>query len=130
MGFKFHHMNFCTDNLPRLTTFYKTLFELGTINNSTHTVISRDRDDRAYTGKVDFLTDGGVEFHLAERDLDTSASTPTTSRRSCVSVTNRASVIQTTAAGRYPVGTRSFCKIRTAKSSKCTKPTCFLHSKK
>ena len=71
MSFKFHHMNFCTDNLPRLTNFYKTLFELGTINNATHTVISGQRDDRAYTGKVDFLTDGGIEFHLAERDLDT-----------------------------------------------------------
>ena len=71
MSFKFHHLNFCTDNLPRLTGFYKTLFELGTINDSAHKVISRERDDRAYTGKVDFLTDGDVEFHWAERDLDT-----------------------------------------------------------
>ena len=71
MSFKFHHVNFCTDDLPRLTGFYKTLFELGTINASTHTVISRQRDDRAYTGKVDFLTDGNIEFHWAERDLET-----------------------------------------------------------
>jgi catechol 2,3-dioxygenase-like lactoylglutathione lyase family enzyme len=64
MKFKFHHMNICTDNLPRLTDFYKTLFELGTIKADTHTVI-------AYTGKVDFLTDGDIEFHWAERDLNT-----------------------------------------------------------
>ena len=70
MNFKFHHMNLCTDNLPRLTQFYKTLFELGTINDTDHTVISRQRDDRAYTGKVDFLTDGDIEFHWAERDLE------------------------------------------------------------
>jgi hypothetical protein len=36
-----------------LTKFYQTL-ELGTIKDDPHTVISRERDDRAYTGKVDF----------------------------------------------------------------------------
>jgi predicted enzyme related to lactoylglutathione lyase len=56
MKFKFHHMNICTDNLPRLTKFYKTLFELGTIADDEHTVVSGNREDRAYTGKVDFLT--------------------------------------------------------------------------
>jgi catechol 2,3-dioxygenase-like lactoylglutathione lyase family enzyme len=71
MSFKFHHMNICTDNLPRLTKFYKTLFDLGTINDAAHTVISRERDDRAYTGAVDFLTDGAIEFHWSERDLET-----------------------------------------------------------
>ena len=71
MSFKFHHMNICTDNLPRLTNFSKNLFDLGTINAPTHKVISRERDDRAYTGAVDFLTDGNIEFHWSERDLDT-----------------------------------------------------------
>jgi catechol 2,3-dioxygenase-like lactoylglutathione lyase family enzyme len=69
--FKFHHMNLCSDNLPRLTSFYKNLFELGAITDDEHTVVSRDRADRAYMGKVDFLTDGDIEFHWAERDLDT-----------------------------------------------------------
>ena len=71
MEFKFHHMNICTDNLPRLTKFYQTLFQLGTITDAEHNVISRQREDRAYTGKVDFLTDGDIEFHWAERDLET-----------------------------------------------------------
>ncbi|MGY0198792.1 VOC family protein [Leptothrix sp. BB-3] len=71
MNFKFHHMNICTDNLPRLTQFYKTLFELGTINDKEHTVVSGIREDRAYTGNVDFLTDGAIEFHWSERDLNT-----------------------------------------------------------
>ena len=57
MNFKFHHMNICTDNLPRLTKFYKQLFDLGTISDKEHTVVSGIREDRAYTGKVDFLTD-------------------------------------------------------------------------
>ena len=38
MNFKFHHMNICTDNLSRLTKFYTTLFELGTISDKEHTV--------------------------------------------------------------------------------------------
>jgi catechol 2,3-dioxygenase-like lactoylglutathione lyase family enzyme len=71
MQFKFHHLNLCSDNLPRLTNFYKSLFSFGAITDEAHTVISRDREDRAYTGAVDFLTDGDIEFHWAERDLET-----------------------------------------------------------
>jgi hypothetical protein len=71
MNFKFHHMNICTDNLSRLSKFYKTLFDLGTISDKEHTVVSGIREDRAYTGKVDFLTDGDIEFHWSERDLET-----------------------------------------------------------
>ena len=40
MKFKFHHMNLCTDSLARLTKFYQTLFDLGTINDKEHTVVS------------------------------------------------------------------------------------------
>jgi hypothetical protein len=28
MQFKFHHLNLCSDNLPRLTNFYKFIFAL------------------------------------------------------------------------------------------------------
>ena len=71
MNFKFHHMNLCTDSLPRLTKFYQTLFDLGTIKDQEHTVVSGLSAARPYTGKVDFLSDGAIEFHWAERDLDT-----------------------------------------------------------
>jgi catechol 2,3-dioxygenase-like lactoylglutathione lyase family enzyme len=71
MNFKFDHMNLCTDSLPRLTRFYQTLFDLGTIKDEEHTVISGRSPSRPYTGNVDFLTDGAIEFHWAERDLDT-----------------------------------------------------------
>lgn len=33
MNFKFHHLNLCTDNLPRLTKVYQRLFDLGTIRD-------------------------------------------------------------------------------------------------
>ena len=71
MNFKFHHINLCTDSLPRLTNFYKTLFDLGTIADEEHGRVDPSSDGSGYTGKVDFLTDGNLEFHWAERDLDT-----------------------------------------------------------
>jgi catechol 2,3-dioxygenase-like lactoylglutathione lyase family enzyme len=71
MNFKFHHMNLCTDSLPRLTKFYQTLFELGTIHDEEHARVNAESTTTGYNGKVDFLTDGDIEFHWAERDLDT-----------------------------------------------------------
>jgi catechol 2,3-dioxygenase-like lactoylglutathione lyase family enzyme len=70
MKFKFHHLNLCTDSLPRLTKFYQTLFDLGTINDEEHKR-SPHSPTTGYNGNVDFLTDGAIEFHWAERDLDT-----------------------------------------------------------
>ena len=128
-------MNICTDNLPRLTKFYKTLFELGTITDDAHTVISRDREDRAYTGKVDFLTDGDIEFHWAERDLDTGfklkkfvnqwamgtfASELTISKASCVDVMHWGFATLTMAVGQFLAGTKFFYMIQMVTASKCT----------
>ena len=39
MKFKFHHLNLCTDNLPRLTKFHQQLFDLGTIRDEEHTSV-------------------------------------------------------------------------------------------
>jgi catechol 2,3-dioxygenase-like lactoylglutathione lyase family enzyme len=71
MNFKFHHMNLCTDSLPRLTRFYQTLFDLGTIRDLEHTRVNAQSTSSGYSGKVDFLSDGAIEFHWAERDVDT-----------------------------------------------------------
>lgn len=71
MNFKFHHLNLCTDNLPRLTSFYQKLFDLGTIRDQEHTRVNTERTGNGYSGNVDFLTDGAIEFHWAERDVDT-----------------------------------------------------------
>ena len=82
MNFKFHHMNICTDNLPRLTKFYRTLFDLGTIADKEHTVVSGIREDRAYTGKVDFLTDGDIEHqrHYSASCFSAASSSRSTAR--------------------------------------------------
>src|SRR5438045_8613787 len=64
MKFKLHHMNLCADNVSRLSEFYRSVFDLGTIDDYV-----RINTTDGYGGKVDFLTDGAVEFHLARRDL-------------------------------------------------------------
>jgi len=71
MKFKFHHVNFCSDNLPRLTKFYQTLLDLDTIRDEEHSRVDDQSTGTGYSGKVDFMTDGAIEFHLAETDLDT-----------------------------------------------------------
>lgn len=68
MNFKFHHMNLCSDNLGRLTNFYQTMFNLGAINDG-RTRVNDKSMEVGYNGKVDFVSDGAIEFHLAGRDL-------------------------------------------------------------
>lgn len=67
MQFKYHHLNLCTENVQRLSEFYRSVFGLSRI-----TEYQRVNDDDAtgYGGSVDFLTDGAVEFHIAKKDVD------------------------------------------------------------
>jgi catechol 2,3-dioxygenase-like lactoylglutathione lyase family enzyme len=71
MNFKFHHLNLCTDSLPQLTEFYQKLFDFGTINDAEHTRVNNQSKTSGYDGNVDFLSDGAIEFHWAERDINT-----------------------------------------------------------
>lgn len=65
MKFKFHHMNLCTEDVPRITTFYQGLFGLQPV----HGYVRVD-GGTTYGGNVNFVTDGDVEFHLARRDIE------------------------------------------------------------
>lgn len=71
MKFKFHHMNLCTDGLPKLSAFYRNLFDMGAVGGTGHVRVNDKGPSSAYSGKVDFVTDGAIEFHLSERDLNT-----------------------------------------------------------
>lgn len=66
MSIKFHHVNLCSENVQRLSEFYRSIFDLEGVGGADH--IRIDSNDR-YGGKVDFVTDGVTEFHLATRDL-------------------------------------------------------------
>ena len=65
MKFKFHHMNLCTEDVPRITTFYQSLFGLQPV----HGYVRVD-GSTSYGGNVNFVTDCDVEFHLARRDIE------------------------------------------------------------
>jgi len=65
MKFKFHHMNLCTEDVPRITNFYQSLFGLQPV----HGYVRVD-GSTSYGGNVNFVTDGDVEFHLARRDIE------------------------------------------------------------
>lgn len=64
MNFKYHHLNLCSENVPRLAEFYRSVFGLGSLE------YERINTAAGYGGNVAFLTDGAIEFHLAKRDLE------------------------------------------------------------
>lgn len=65
MNLKFHHMNLCAEDVQRIAAFYRSVFDLESVQGH-----KRVNTADGYGGNVDFLTDGAVEFHLARRDVD------------------------------------------------------------
>jgi catechol 2,3-dioxygenase-like lactoylglutathione lyase family enzyme len=70
MEFKYHHMNLCTEDVPRLSKFYQSIFDLNRIQDEEHGLTSEETVNR-YDGQVEFLTDGQVEFHITKKDNET-----------------------------------------------------------
>jgi len=66
MKLKLHHVNFATENVGRLDQFYKEILGL---SSETRDLPIREKN-KGYPGDVSFLTDGRLQFHLAEKDLD------------------------------------------------------------
>jgi glyoxylase I family protein len=66
MKLQLHHINLCTNNVPALDAFYRSVLDLGN-EPSMEKLRSKDKD--GYTGKVSFVTDGTTQMHLSERDL-------------------------------------------------------------
>jgi catechol 2,3-dioxygenase-like lactoylglutathione lyase family enzyme len=71
MKFHFHHMNLCSENVGRLSSFYRSIFDLDRIEDEEHVRCNTDTA-HGYSAEVDFVTDGAVEFHLATKDIDLS----------------------------------------------------------
>lgn len=70
MKFKYHHMNLCTEDVSRLSNFYKSIFDLDQLQDEEHGLTTEDTVNR-YDGQVEFLTDGEVEFHITKKDNNT-----------------------------------------------------------
>jgi len=69
MALEFHHINFVSKNVDAMDNFYRTILEMNSIpvDNFPRTEAV---DDQGYGGQINFVTEGKIEMHLAERDLD------------------------------------------------------------
>jgi len=65
MKLKLHHVNYSTKNVGAVADFYRSLFNLKPVIARSHEQIRSE----GYDGKVEFLTDGTTEFHIAAQDL-------------------------------------------------------------
>ena len=69
MKLEFHHINFVSKNIDDMNNFYKKILSMDSIpiENFPRT---EETADSGYSGKINFLTEGKIEMHLAERDLN------------------------------------------------------------
>ena len=66
MKLKLHHINLSSNNVQKMNDFYKKVLQLDTETNDLPTLERR----KGYSGEVAFVTDGNIQTHLAEKDLD------------------------------------------------------------
>ena len=69
MKLEFHHINFVSKDVGKMDKFYKKILNMKGIplENFPRT---EETDDSGYSGKINFVTEGKIEMHLAERDLN------------------------------------------------------------
>ena len=69
MKLEFHHINFVSKNIDEMNNFYKKILRMDSIpiENFPRT---EETADSGYSGKINFVTEGKIEMHLAERDLN------------------------------------------------------------
>ena len=68
MKLKLHHINLSTNNVSRMNDFYKNILLLDTETKDLPVLETK----KGYSGDVDFVTDGNIQTHLAEKDLNVS----------------------------------------------------------
>ena len=65
MKLKLHHVNFATTDVAAMDKFYRDVLEMQTIPD-----MGRNRKkDEGYPGDVAFVTDGTMQMHIAEKDM-------------------------------------------------------------
>ncbi len=66
MKLKLHHVNLCTTNVSAMDQFYRDVLDM----QPDPTMGTQRVKDDGYPGDVSFVTDGDMQVHLAEKDLD------------------------------------------------------------
>ena len=69
MKLEFHHINFVSKDVDELNNFYKNILQMDSIseNDFPRTVAT---NKTGYNGKIKFVTEGKIQMHLAEKDLN------------------------------------------------------------
>ncbi|NCX58326.1 MAG: VOC family protein [Rhodobacteraceae bacterium] len=62
MKLEFHHINFVSNDVSKMHEFYTKVLRLENKTKST-----------GYSGEIQFATDGSMQMHLAEKNLDVAA---------------------------------------------------------
>ena len=69
MKLTFHHINFVSKDINELNSFYKNILQMDTVPESNFPRTDAT-NDIGYSGKIKFVTEGNIQIHLAEKDLD------------------------------------------------------------
>ena len=69
MKLEFHHINYVSKNIEELNIFYRDVMQMDTIPPERFPRTAAT-DKAGYDGKIKFLTEGTMQMHLAEQDLD------------------------------------------------------------
>ena len=69
MKLEFHHINFVSKNIDDMNKFYKKILSMDSIPTENFPR-TEETADSGYSGKINFVTEGKIEMHLAERDLN------------------------------------------------------------
>ena len=69
MKLEFHHINFVSKNVNNMNDFYTKIPEMDSIPVEDFPR-TEETVDSGYRGQINFVTEGKIEMHLAERDLN------------------------------------------------------------
>ena len=72
MKLEFHHINFVSNNVRKLHDFYTKILQLENIPVENFPR-PEETGTTGYSGEIKFATDGLMQMHLAEKDLNVSA---------------------------------------------------------
>ena len=69
MKLEFHHINYVTRNVDKLNNFYKNILQMDSISEENFKRTKATKST-GYNGKIKFVTEGKIQMHLAEKNLD------------------------------------------------------------
>ena len=72
MNLKFHHVNLVSKNVDELNDFYQNILGLKSLSQDNFKR-TKSSGSEGYEGAIKFVSDGNVQMHLAEKDLDVAA---------------------------------------------------------